>query len=73
MVMENNIGQMEQGMKESGGRIKHMEEESFGMLMVMYSMESGLMTKLMATEFIHMSMELSMKDIGKTICNMVME
>ena len=35
--------------------------------------EIGLMIKLMASEFTFISMELSMKEIGETICNMEME
>jgi hypothetical protein len=43
------------------------------MLMEMSMMDNGSMIKLMALESIVILMELSMKDIGKKINNMVMD
>jgi hypothetical protein len=67
MVMEFKFGQMERSMKDIGGIIKHMEKESFGILMGMYLMESGKMIKLMVMEYIRMLMEQNMKENGKMI------
>ena len=57
-------------MKVVGDGIKPTEKASFGMLMVMFLMENGKRTKLMALELILMSMVLNMKVSGSTICSM---
>jgi len=54
MDMGFKYGLTVRDMKENGKEIKHMEEESFGMLMVMSLTENGLMIKLMDTECILM-------------------
>lgn len=52
MVMESKFGLMEQGMKGTGNKIKHVEKESFGMLMEMCLKDSGKMIKQMDMESI---------------------
>ena len=54
MDTESKYGLMEQDMKENGEKIKHLEEESFGMLMEMSSTENGRMTRQMGMAFILM-------------------
>jgi hypothetical protein len=49
MVMAYRFGQMVQDMKENGRKIRHMEKENSGMLMVMFLKEIGKMIKLMDT------------------------
>ena len=41
MVMDNKFGKMEPNTKEIGDSIKHVDKESFGMLMATYLKENG--------------------------------
>lgn len=52
MVMEFKFGLTEQGMKDTGNKIKLVEKESFGMLMEMFLKVSGKMIKQMDMESI---------------------
>ena len=52
MDMESRYGLMEQSTRAIGKKIKHMVEVSFGMPMVMCSMENGEKIKLMDMVFI---------------------
>jgi len=52
MDMEFRYGLMEQSTRAIGKKIKHMVEVSFGMPMVMCSMENGEKIKLMDMVFI---------------------
>jgi hypothetical protein len=65
MERVSKSGPMVLDMKVSGRIIKLMAKASFGMSMVMFSMENGKMTKPMVTEFTLMLMERSMKVTGK--------
>ena len=71
--MESKFGLMGPVMKGTGKKIKLMAKGPFGMLMGMFTQESGKMIGLTDTEYINMRMELNMKVTGKTICNMAME
>ena len=51
---EYKHGLMVLDMKESGKKIKHMEEENSGMLMVIFLKGTGKMIKQMGTEYIFM-------------------
>lgn len=73
MDTESKSGQTVLAMKGNGNEIKLMAGESSGMLMGMFSMESGKMTKQTDTVSIRMSMELNTRAIGKTICKMATE
>ena len=53
MEKELRFGQMERGMKGSGGKTKLMGRASSGMLMETSLRESGKMTRPMGLEFIH--------------------
>lgn len=49
--LEFKYGQMELNMKDTGKTTRHLEEESFGMLMETYMMENGMKIKLMGMGF----------------------
>ena len=50
MALEFKLGQMEQGMRDFGDIIKHVDVENFGTWMVMYLRVNGLTIRLMAME-----------------------
>ena len=54
MVMVYKFGPMVQSTKVTGVIIKLMDLESFGMLMVMFSMVSGRKIRLMVLVYTHM-------------------
>ncbi len=57
--------------KANGGETRLMGRESFGMWTVMYLMDTGRMIRPMVSVYILMSMEPSMKAIGKMIYSTV--
>jgi hypothetical protein len=67
----NRHGLMAQSIWESGERIGLMARASLFMLMVMYMMDSGQMTRQTDSVHICMSMALNMKECGGMIFNMV--
>jgi hypothetical protein len=64
---------MGQFMKVSGGIIKQMEKEPFGILMEIFILVNFLTIKLMDLEFIFIKMEVDMKEIGCTMFSKVKE
>lgn len=71
--LEYKFGQMEQGMKENGRKIKLMEKENFGMLTETSLMENGRKTKHLVMEYIIMQTEQNMKESGKKTYSMDLE
>ena len=63
-------GQMVLYMMDIGKTIEHMGKESSFILMAIFTMVIGLMIKLMATEYIIISMVPCTKETGETISNM---
>ena len=70
MDLEFRHGLMGQSMRVIGNIIKQTDKESLSTQMVIFMMETGKTTRLMALEHTLMLMELNMKDIGLTICKM---
>jgi hypothetical protein len=64
---------MEHNTRVSGWMVKLADKASFSILMVTFMRETGLTTKLTASEHTLMSKELSMRDSGRMTNNMVKE
>lgn len=73
MGLAFKFGLMEQGMKDIGNTEKLTEKESSIILKVIFLKVNGKTIKLTALEYIFMSMELNMKEIGKMIYKMATE
>lgn len=71
MVMVFKNGLMAPDMKVCGSFQRHVVKGSFGTSMAISLKESGLTTKQMDLEYIHIPMEQTILATGKMICNMV--
>ena len=69
MALEIKHGPMEQSILENGEKTEHTGKDNSFMLMGIFMMASGQMTRQMASEFINILMELNTKACGKTIFN----
>jgi hypothetical protein len=70
MGMEFRNGLMERGMKECGQIVRHVERESFGMLMEIFLKESGMMIRQMGLEFTNIQTEQVTQATGKMTYSM---
>lgn len=73
MDMESKFGPMELVMRVSFKTTKLTGEESFGISMEIYLMDTGSMIRLMVRVYTNTPMEPSMMVIGRMICRMAME
>lgn len=69
MAMAFKNGQMEQGMKADGYKVRQKDMESFTIRMAIYTKVSSPMTSSMAKEFTFMLMGQSTQAIGQMACN----